>query len=234
MPLDHVVVATANFDESARTFRERFGLEAHPGGRHPGWGTANWIVPLGSAYIELVGVDDPILAATSAFGRRVVESNAGDGGPIGWCIRPNDFEATVRRLGLRTEPGSRITPDGHILEWRVAAVDMAMANPALPFFIAWDVPPDLHPGRLPGRAESLAGSRASGPGESRAEGRAEVRAVETRVRSIELRGDRPEIERWLADEDLPVVVRPGAPSVVRFELEIGDGPGRKSVVLTAG
>jgi hypothetical protein len=197
MPLDHVVVATADFEASARAFRNRFGLESQAGGRHPGWGTANWIVPLGSAYIELVGIDDATLAATTSFGRRVAESSASGGGPIGWCVRPADFAATTTRLGLKVEPGSRIAPDGRTLEWRVAGVDVAMANPALPFFIDWDVSSERHPGRL-------------------------ETPVETRLRALELRGDPDEIGRWLADEDLPVLVRPGTPAVLRIELEVGD------------
>jgi hypothetical protein len=36
----------------------RYGLASIEGGRHPGWGTANRIIPLGDAYIELVTVVD--------------------------------------------------------------------------------------------------------------------------------------------------------------------------------
>jgi hypothetical protein len=42
---------------------------------------------------------------------------------------------------------SRVTPDGVILDWRLAGLKQALAN-NLPFFIQWNVPDDLHPGQL--------------------------------------------------------------------------------------
>ena len=43
---------------AAREIEARHGLASIEGGRHPGWGTANRIVPLGSSYLELVAVID--------------------------------------------------------------------------------------------------------------------------------------------------------------------------------
>ena len=57
-----------------------FDLPSVDGGRHPGWGTANRIVPLGDTYIELVTVVDEAEAAQSPFGRWV--ASAPDG-PLG-------------------------------------------------------------------------------------------------------------------------------------------------------
>jgi len=42
--VDHVLVPVADLEEGARTLRERHGLQAIPGGRHPKLGTANMIV----------------------------------------------------------------------------------------------------------------------------------------------------------------------------------------------
>jgi len=132
--VDHLLVATADLDAAAAA-AEGLGLPVAAGGRHPGWGTANRIVPLGDAYLELVAVVEPGEAATSGFGSWVA---AAPPGPMGWAVRPGDLEATVSRLGLAVVPGSRAAPDGRTLRWRTAGVEHAALEPCLPFFIAWE------------------------------------------------------------------------------------------------
>jgi hypothetical protein len=66
--LDHVLIAVTDLAEAGNAFAARFGLVSLEGGRHPGWGTANRIVPLGSSYLELIAVVDESEAAHSAWG----------------------------------------------------------------------------------------------------------------------------------------------------------------------
>jgi Glyoxalase-like domain len=132
--VDHLLVATADLNAAAAAV-ERRGLPVAAGGRHPGWGTANRIVPLGDAYLELIGVVEPSETASSAFGAWVAASPPG---PMGWAVRVGDLDATAARLGLGILPGSRATPDGRTLRWRTAGVDRAAAEPMLPFFIEWE------------------------------------------------------------------------------------------------
>jgi len=106
-------------------------------------GTANEIVPLGASYLELMSIVDADEAASSLFGRLV----AGRRGYLGWCVRTNDLDAVCARLGLDARAASRVRPDGVELRWRLAGVEQAFAEPGLPFFIEWDVPPEAHPGR---------------------------------------------------------------------------------------
>jgi Glyoxalase-like domain len=83
------------------------------GGRHPGWGTANRIVPLGETYLELVAVVDEAEAAQSAFGRRVAGVHPEPSGqPFGWVVRTNQLDEVAHRLGLTVEAGSRAAPSG--------------------------------------------------------------------------------------------------------------------------
>jgi hypothetical protein len=74
-----------------------------------------------------------------------------------------------------------------MLRWRLAGLEHAIAEPLLPFFIAWD---DLavHPAR-----------DAAPPGGS--------------LKRLELSGDAEALERWLGPNDLPVRVEPGPPGV---------------------
>jgi len=132
--VDHLLIATADLDAAAAA-AEALGLPVAAGGRHPGWGTANRIVPLGGAYLELVAVVDPAEAATSGFGSWVA---AAPPGPMGWAVRAADLEATARRLGLDPVLGSRKAADGRTLRWRTAGVEHAAMEPYLPFFIAWE------------------------------------------------------------------------------------------------
>ena len=80
LELDHVLIAVADLAAAARELEVRHGLASVEGGRHPGWGTANRIVPLGDTYLELIAVVDEAEAAESPFGRWVA---AAQPGPLG-------------------------------------------------------------------------------------------------------------------------------------------------------
>jgi len=67
--IDHVVYATSDLHRAGERFLDELGLASVPGGTHPGWGTANRIVPLGTAYVELLAVVDPGVAQADPIGR---------------------------------------------------------------------------------------------------------------------------------------------------------------------
>ncbi|MBI4259933.1 MAG: VOC family protein [Actinobacteria bacterium] len=145
--IDHVLVAARDPDATCRLLEAEHGLASVVGGRHAGFGTANRIVPLGSAYLEVVGVVDETEAAGSLFGR-FVGARLGEGdGFLGWCVALDDLDPVASRLGLGSNPGTRTRPDGSTLSWRVAGWEVTMDDPALPFFIEWSSPPERHPGR---------------------------------------------------------------------------------------
>ena len=78
---DHVILAVDDLDAAAGALEEREGLASVAGGRHPGWGTSNRIVPLGESYLELVTVVDAEEANGSGFGRAVLRA-LDDGRPL--------------------------------------------------------------------------------------------------------------------------------------------------------
>src|SRR5438876_4803917 len=100
MEIDHVLIAVVDLATAAREMEEHHGLAAIEGGRHPGWGTANRIVPLGETYLELAAVVDEVEARQSVFGRWVASGAKISGQPIGWAVRVHDIEDVGRRLGL--------------------------------------------------------------------------------------------------------------------------------------
>src|SRR5215217_5027677 len=138
LELDHVLIAVADLAAAAEEVEARHGLASIEGGRHPGWGTANRIVPLGETYLELVAVVDESEAAQSPFGRWVAGVHPKVAQPLGWAVRTYQLDDVARRLGLTLEAGSRAGQDGQLVRWRLTGIEQAAAEPSLPFFIEWE------------------------------------------------------------------------------------------------
>ena len=198
--LDHVLVAVADLDKAGQEFEERHGLASIEGGRHPAWGTANRIVPLGDSYLELIAVIDAAKAAESAVGRWVASGVTYPARPLGWAVRTSDLDEIARRLDLSVSAGSRVTPNGGQLSWRTAGMDQAIAEPALPFFIEWA------PGtKLPGEAD--------------------IRhpAGKARISRLVLHADPNRLAEWLGIHQLPIDVRPGTSAVREIHISSDSG-----------
>ncbi|MBC2934139.1 DUF6226 family protein [Nocardioides sp. zg-1228] len=144
---DHLVIAVADLDEAAQRWRAA-GIRAERGGAHPG-GTENLLVrgPR-PAYVELVA---PGRHATGPWLDRLRASR----GPIAWAIAVDDLDDARRALlaaGFAPDPpmpGSRRTPDGELIEWRVCEVDGGSDEGFLPFLIEWTSPMGPGPGDGP-------------------------------------------------------------------------------------
>ncbi len=149
LAIDHVILATRDIEATAACLEGDHGLASLPGGRHAGHGTGNRIVPLGDAYIEIMGIVDEAEAAASPMGSWLREMTAEGDRLAALCLRTDapGFDATAERLALRPLPMSRDAPGGLTLSWRLAGLPEAMADPSRPFFIDWQIPPDQHPAR---------------------------------------------------------------------------------------
>jgi Glyoxalase-like domain len=199
--LDHVVFAVPDLDEAAVRFREAFGLDSTEGGRHERWGTANRIVPLGDEYVELVAAVDETAAARTRFGSGVLERASGGGGWFTMAAVAEDLDAVAARLGLEIGSGSRTRPDGEILRWRSAGLDDPRREPWMPFFLAWDVPDELHPGR------TRAGHGVQAEG----------------IAWVEVGGGAERLREWLGGEELPIRVIGGEPGLRRVGVATSHG-----------
>jgi hypothetical protein len=187
MQVDHVLLTAGDPAPSTSVLAWRGGLDSFAGGRHPGWGTANRMVPLGDAYLELVSIVDEDEARSSPFGRWALDAAGQPGRALGWAVRPSDFDATAERLCLDVRGGSRAVPSGEVVRWRMAGLDEAAERPWLPFFLDWH-----DPSRFPGR---LAPTTAT-------------------LRDISIAGDVAELSNWLGPHDLPLNVTQGDQGVV--------------------
>jgi hypothetical protein len=197
LQLDHVLIAVTDLTAAARRFELMYELVSIEGGRHPAWGTANRIIPLGGAFLELVAVVDASVASHSVFGQWVGGAATTAGHLLGWAVRTDDIEAASRRLGLTPKSGSRVGNDGKSLRWRSAGVEQAATDPVLPFFIEW-APGSVLPGH--GR-----------------------RHPRWSISQLMIRGDAERVMSWLGDESLPITVVVGASAIIGLLLDGPDG-----------
>jgi hypothetical protein len=192
LALDHVVYVVADLDEAAEAWRRGYGLDSIDGGRHERWGTENRIVPLGSAYVELLAVFDPALASGDRFATSVADRARTGGGWLVPVLAIDDLDRVAARLGLEVVEGSRRRPDGEVLRWRSAGVSDPRREPSWPFFISWDVPPDVHPSAT--RAGH--GTRATG------------------ISTVEVSGERPALEAWIGEVPPQLSIVDGPPALL--------------------
>jgi hypothetical protein len=161
---DHIQVAVADLEEAARRFQREHGLTALPGGRHPGRGTANMIVPLGGSYLELIAVVDRAEAEALPTSMRVARAVSSGRSFATWTVRTDDLDATRAALMEAgwalppVDPGARRRPDGTEIVWRMQELVADGAFSPLPFLIEWRVEPGLYPGAA--RARHTSGAQA--------------------------------------------------------------------------
>lgn len=199
--IDHVIVGVSDLEGAAERLFEEHGLASVKGGRHPGWGTANRIVPLGRDYIELVGIVDDTEAMRNAFGTSVRAAADRGSSLVAWCVAVDDAEAVAERTGLSLTKGSRIRPDGVTLRWRLVGQETALSEPWRPFFIEWQTPEHAHPGRdhAPHRVEP--------------EG----------ISWIEVAGDRGTLDEMLGGADVDIRLGEGPPPLLRVGIATSGG-----------
>lgn len=135
---DHLVVAVDDLDAATARWRAA-GLPATYGGAHA-VGTENVLVRgPGRAYVELI-------AAPGVGSNPWLDRVRGARGPISWALAVDDLDvarATLEAAGFEPGPpvpGSRRTPDGSEVAWRVCDVGRGPYDAALPFLIEWTAP----------------------------------------------------------------------------------------------
>jgi hypothetical protein len=149
--LDHVLVAVDDLDATEERLRRECGLACAEGGRHLDMGTANRLVPLGSAYLELLVVDNESDDLPNPYFRdRVREVRARGPRPFAYVVRGTHegvLDDTARRLDQTPSSVSRTRPDGSVLTWRLMGMAEALTDGAVPGVIEWK--PGENPGRIP-------------------------------------------------------------------------------------
>ena len=165
--LDHLIYATPDLDTSVEELADRLGTNPVPGGAHPGWGTRNSLIGLGTGvYLEIIGPDprqpDPERS------RPFLIDDLTEARLVTWAYRHPDPESMRDTVDLafgdttgdqRVQLGpvrsmSRNRPDGGTLRWRLSDPMAFPVGGVVPFVIDWGSTP--HPSTtLPNECQLL-------------------------------------------------------------------------------
>lgn len=168
MRLDHVsyAVAPQELADTVQRLGALLGSTFVDGGKHPGFGTRNFILPVANGmYVEVVTTLDHPSTEQSVFAQAVKRRYEEGGGWLSWVISVDDISDIERNLGREAVSGHRRRPDGFDLQWKQIGVKDVLTTPELPFFIQWLTDAAEHPSRNSSELKisslSLAGSEST-------------------------------------------------------------------------
>lgn len=210
MHVDHLTFAAgpAGLKAEVERLEDHLGAKFRDGGFHPRFGTRNHILPLTDArYLEVVEVLEHPAADKAPFGQAVRARSQMGGGWLGWVISVEDLSPFEQRLDRRSVRGSRLIPDGRLLEWDQIGIKGLISDPQLPYFIKWVSDASVRPSALEG---TLA------------------------LTEIEIAGNRKRVEDWLGatvgDEfdgvDVRFTAQNGQPGIDAVTFNTPRGPVR--------
>jgi len=137
--LDHILLGISDLDHGIAFVEEHTGVRAAFGGVHPGRGTRNALLRLGTRrYLEIIA-PDPQQATLAAYPelRDMREPHL-----LTWALHTDDISAVEKKLTAEhiaiegPEAGSRARPDGKVLHWKALRLKDDRGG-LLPFFIEW-------------------------------------------------------------------------------------------------
>lgn len=195
--LDHLVLATRDLEARARWIWDAFGLEAQPGGPHPGAGTANWYVPLGDdQYLELMALIDDTARhpMVGVMKRALVDGDR----LLNFALTADDIEPVSKRLDEPVFDNETHGPGGKTVKFRLTGVSGLLGGEPMPWFV-----------------QTTEGRQWRG--EFRP---ARHRVTPQGVARVEYGGDRDRILARIGDPDFPITVTDGRPGLSAFWVRI--------------
>ena len=144
--LDHILLGCSELAHGIAFVEERTGVRATLGGVHPGRGTQNALLSLGTRrYLEIIA-PDPKQSGTPQY---PIITKLTEPRIIAWAAHPGNLQSLAAKFaesGVAADgptPGSRRRPDGRILQWKTLTLQKN-APDLLPFFIEWSAD-SIHP-----------------------------------------------------------------------------------------
>lgn len=137
--LDHIILGTGDLNHGIAWVEQLTGVRAVFGGVHPGRGTRNALLALGThCYLEIMA-PDPRQPSISWFTpiRDMTEPKM-----LAWAAHTSDLGALAKNAAMAgfaidgPHDGARTRPDGKILSWRLFHLQDNRGG-LLPFFIEW-------------------------------------------------------------------------------------------------
>jgi len=166
MMLDHILLGVRDLDEGISFMEKKSGVHAIVGGSHPGAGTRNALLSLGTErYLEIIAPDPQQNSSSSALHKGL--SELASPALISWAVHTRDITVDANRLrkaGIAFDgplDGSRKRPDGLLLQWKTLRLKDDRDG-TLPFFIQWG-PTTPHPSADAPRGCRLTSFSVAGP-----------------------------------------------------------------------
>jgi hypothetical protein len=168
--IDHLVYACQHLGTEVDRIAALTGVRPAYGGQHPGLGTHNAVLSLGSrSYLEIIAPDPHQRRPDQPrpFGLDHMSAS----GLRAWAAAPDDFDAALQASlggGFCYGPvvaGQRRSADGREITWRMTASSHGEANGAVPFLIDWTDSP--HPAQTAPGGVALAEFRLASPDSGR-------------------------------------------------------------------
>lgn len=136
---DHIIFAVSNLEAGIKIIKDKTGVEAVIGGKHPHIGTQNALLSLGKdVYLEILAPDPN--------GKLIKEyefiKGLHEGKLIQWAAHTNDIDTLLKAAnenGFKNSginAGQRNTPEGKTLNWKTLMVETRV-DEVMPFFIQW-------------------------------------------------------------------------------------------------
>lgn len=201
--LDHILLGCDDLDRGIAFIEERTGVRAVFGGVHPGRGTQNALLSLGTRqYLEIIAPDPK----QSGKPQYPVITTLTEPRLIGWAAHPGDLQSLAAKLaqsGVAAAgpiPGSRKRPDGRLLQWKTLTLKQ---NPAslLPFFIEWSAD-SIHPSADSPKGCSLLRFEAASPDPEALSKRASLLKLDLLI----VKADHPQLRATIAGPKAQVTV----------------------------
>ena len=148
--IDHLLLGVSDLAYGIDWLEQRTGVRAAIGGVHPGRGTRNALVSLGSVcYLEIIA-SDPAQAANECWFpvHMLPEPRL-----ITFAVRTAEIDRTAAALQqiswslIGPSEGARQTATGELLRWKTLSVESPFRSGAIdpvPFWIEW-APDTIHP-----------------------------------------------------------------------------------------
>ena len=144
--LDHILLGVSDLDRGIAWVEQHTGVRAVFGGVHPGRGTRNALLTLGSRrYLEIIAPDPQ----QPGQGLALQLKSMNEPRVFNWAVHTNDIAATAKRVAAAgfaingPNDGARARPDGRTLRWKSFSLKDDRGG-LLPFFIEWSRD-SLHP-----------------------------------------------------------------------------------------
>lgn len=137
--IDHIIIGVNDLEKATQTFEQNLGLLASGGGRHPFGGTANRIIVIGDAYLELISVVEPAEAQQSMLDRL-----AKGEGYLNFVLGSDDIEADSQAMRARgvsvigPNAGALNSAEGRSRGWQRTDVERPDLTQHYPFLIQHD------------------------------------------------------------------------------------------------